>query len=104
LAANERARAQRRLARQVRQGYQRQFEPQTRRARTTREAYVEHLLNHPEDITERDKKDLARLASYAEWKDRTGGKVRPGANPRWATWSEFFYHGSAGENVEYGEG
>lgn len=103
MASNERARAQRRLAKQLRSGYQRQLGPQTRRARQANEAYLNHLLEHPEDITEADKKMLARRASYAEWQQRKPG-THPGANPRWATWDEFFYHGSAGDNTDYGEG
>lgn len=99
----ERQRAQRRLAKQVRSGYQRQFEPQTRRARRTHEEYLNHLLEHPEDIREQDKPMLARRAAWAEWEQKKPGS-HPGANSRWATWDEFFYHGSAGDNVEYGQG
>ena len=97
-----RQRAQRRLARQVRSGYQRQF-PFGQRARQSHEAYLANLLEHPEQITEADKKVLAARASEAYWQDK-----KPGSHPRarreYKQWDEFFYHGSATDNREYGEG
>lgn len=53
--------------------------------------YLQNLLDNPGQITDRDKKNLARQASYAYWENKEAGR-HPNVDSRYEAWSEFFYH------------
>lgn len=61
------------------------------KARQTHHEYLQMLLDHPDAITDRDKKMLARQASYAYWENKEPGR-HPNVDSRYEAWSEFFYH------------
>lgn len=84
--------AQARLARQMRAGnYEPQFGRIASRSRELHREYLEMLLDNPDAIRPEDEKMLARNASYALWEEKSPGS-HPNADPRYAQWSEFFYH------------
>lgn len=88
-----RRRAQRETARRVHApgGYKPVLGKESKGSKQAQQAYFQNLLNHPEAIETRDHKALARQASYAYWEEKNPGS-HPGADPRYSTWSEFFYH------------
>ena len=88
-----RRRAQRATAKRVHApgGYKPVLGKVAKPSRERQHEYLQNLLNNPGQITPEDHRVLARQASYAYWENKEPGR-HPNIDPRYETWSEFFYH------------